>query len=176
MSHYRKFFHICQAVPAAGKGFARQTNGGGAFLPRGGWRRVVPPAGWRLAGVASALRRCCIGVASALPGKPALFVWLRHGAVLPYRSPVGSLLTPRLRSFFHKTLDEIGDNCYTMRCSRYATVAQLVEQLTRNEQVVRSNRISSSKPPCMLFAHGAVLLWAPVSCSLSKMLAEWEKL
>ena len=28
---------------------------------------------------------------------------------------------------------------------RYATVAQLVEQLTRNEQVVRSNRISSSK-------------------------------
>ena len=26
-----------------------------------------------------------------------------------------------------------------------ATVAQLVEQLTRNEQVVRSNRISSSK-------------------------------
>ena len=26
----------------------------------------------------------------------------------------------------------------------YATVAQLVEQLTRNEQVVRSNRISSS--------------------------------
>ena len=28
-----------------------------------------------------------------------------------------------------------------------ATVAQLVEQLTRNEQVVRSNRISSSKNP-----------------------------
>ncbi len=27
----------------------------------------------------------------------------------------------------------------------YATVAQQVEQLTRNEQVVRSNRISSSK-------------------------------
>ena len=26
-----------------------------------------------------------------------------------------------------------------------ATVAQLAEQLTRNEQVVRSNRISSSK-------------------------------
>ena len=28
-----------------------------------------------------------------------------------------------------------------------ATVAQQVEQLTRNEQVVRSNRISSSKDP-----------------------------
>ena len=28
----------------------------------------------------------------------------------------------------------------------HATVAQLVEQLTRNEQVVRSNRISSSIP------------------------------
>ena len=28
-----------------------------------------------------------------------------------------------------------------------ATVAQPVEQLTRNEQVVRSNRISSSKNP-----------------------------
>ena len=27
----------------------------------------------------------------------------------------------------------------------YATVAQQVEQLTRNEQVVRSNRIGSSK-------------------------------
>ena len=27
----------------------------------------------------------------------------------------------------------------------FATVAQLVEQLTRNEQVVRSSRISSSK-------------------------------
>ena len=172
MSHYRKFFHICQAVPAAGKGFARQTNGGGAFLPRGGWRRVVPSAGWRLAGVASALRRCCVGFA----GKTSAFCMAAARGGLPYRSPVGSLLTPRLRSFFHKTLDEIGDNCYTMRCSRYATVAQLVEQLTRNEQVVRSNRISSSKPPCMLFAHGAVLLWAPVSCSLSKMLAEWEKL
>ena len=33
------------------------------------------------------------------------------------------------------------------RKSRHATVAQLVEQLTRNEQVVRSNRISSSKNP-----------------------------
>ena len=63
-----------------------------------------------------------------------------------------------------------------MRCSRYATVAQLVEQLTRNEQVVRSNRISSSKPPCVRFVHGAVLFWTPVSCLLSKMLAEWEKL
>ena len=28
---------------------------------------------------------------------------------------------------------------------KHATVAQPVEQLTRNEQVVRSNRISSSK-------------------------------
>ena len=30
-------------------------------------------------------------------------------------------------------------------CSEYATVAQQVEQLTRNEQVARSNRVSSSK-------------------------------
>ena len=29
--------------------------------------------------------------------------------------------------------------------TKYATVDQPVEQLTRNEQVVRSNRISSSK-------------------------------
>ena len=34
-------------------------------------------------------------------------------------------------------------------CSKYATVAQQVEQLTRNEQVARSNRVSSSKPRCI---------------------------
>ena len=34
-----------------------------------------------------------------------------------------------------------------MSPTKYATVAQSVEQLTRNEQVVRSNRISSSKKP-----------------------------
>ena len=31
--------------------------------------------------------------------------------------------------------------------SLYATVAQLVEQLTRNEQVACSNQVSSSKNP-----------------------------
>ena len=34
---------------------------------------------------------------------------------------------------------------YTLQWVQCATVAQPVEQLTRNEQVVRSNRISSSK-------------------------------
>lgn len=34
---------------------------------------------------------------------------------------------------------------HTLQRSQCATVAQPVEQLTRNEQVVRSNRISSSK-------------------------------
>ena len=38
--------------------------------------------------------------------------------------------------------------------STFATVAQLVEQLTRNEQVVRSSRISSSKLYfCVLILH-----------------------
>lgn len=36
----------------------------------------------------------------------------------------------------------------------FAAVAQLVEQLTRNEQVVRSNRISSSKIPLGHLAKG----------------------
>ncbi len=36
----------------------------------------------------------------------------------------------------------------------YATVAQQVEQLTRNEQVVRSNRISSSKKNPFSFENG----------------------
>ena len=45
-----------------------------------------------------------------------------------------------------KSLDEPSQTCYTVFCSKEcATVAQQVEQLTRNEQVVRSNRISSSK-------------------------------
>lgn len=35
----------------------------------------------------------------------------------------------------------------TVPPSYFACVAQLVEQLTRNEQVVRSNRISSSRNP-----------------------------
>ena len=44
------------------------------------------------------------------------------------------------------SLDGRKETCYTVVCSKeYATVAQQVEQLTRNEQVVRSNRISSSK-------------------------------
>ena len=36
---------------------------------------------------------------------------------------------------------------HTLQRLQCATVAQPVEQLTRNEQVVRSNRISSSKNP-----------------------------
>ena len=42
------------------------------------------------------------------------------------------------------SLDEQKETCYT-RSGQNATVAQLVEQLTRNEQVARSNRVSSSK-------------------------------
>ena len=43
-------------------------------------------------------------------------------------------------------LDGWRKTCYTRSVpQKYATVAQQVEQLTRNEQVVRSNRISSSK-------------------------------
>ena len=38
----------------------------------------------------------------------------------------------------------IADQLMRFRIFRYATVAQQVEQLTRNEQVVRSNRIGSS--------------------------------
>ena len=41
-------------------------------------------------------------------------------------------------------LDGRAEICYNTR-DIYATVAQQVEQLTRNEQVVRSNRISSSR-------------------------------
>ena len=45
-----------------------------------------------------------------------------------------------------KSLDEPPETCYTVSVRNpYATVAQQVEQLTRNEQVVRSNRISSSR-------------------------------
>ena len=39
------------------------------------------------------------------------------------------------------------DKIFELWKKQYATVAQPVEQLTRNEQVVRSNRISSSKNP-----------------------------
>ena len=42
------------------------------------------------------------------------------------------------------SLDESQETCYTVSVQN-ATVAQLVEQLTRNEQVARSNRVSSSK-------------------------------
>ena len=45
------------------------------------------------------------------------------------------------------SLDGAKETCYTG--SVHATVAQLVEQLTRNEQVARSNRVSSSnQTPC----------------------------
>ena len=48
--------------------------------------------------------------------------------------------------FPHFSLDEKGQTCYTVTVAKeYATVAQQVEQLTRNEQVARSNRVSSSK-------------------------------
>ena len=45
----------------------------------------------------------------------------------------------------HFPLDERGQTCYTVSVLKNATVAQQVEQLTRNEQVARSNRVSSSK-------------------------------
>ena len=38
-----------------------------------------------------------------------------------------------------------------MSVQKFATVAQLVEQLTRNEQVARSNRVSSSKTASRLW-------------------------
>ena len=52
---------------------------------------------------------------------------------------------------------------HTLQRSQCATVAQPVEQLTRNEQVVRSNRISSSKvkSPKSGFAPGfsGIFVW-----------------
>jgi hypothetical protein len=55
-----------------------------------------------------------------LTGNPALTVPQKYGKILPVAADV-----------------------------QYATVAQLVEQLTRNEQVACSNQVSSSKekPP-----------------------------
>ena len=54
-----------------------------------------------------------------------------------------------------KSLDEPSQTCYTVFCSKEcATVAQQVEQLTRNEQVVRSNRIGSSMKKPRSFERG----------------------
>ena len=49
-----------------------------------------------------------------------------------------------LQAISAKILDET-EECWYTTTVLHATVAQQVEQLTRNEQVVRSNRISSSK-------------------------------
>ena len=54
-------------------------------------------------------------------GNPALTAWPKYGKILPVAEDV--------------------------QC---ATVAQLVEQLTRNEQVACSNQVSSSKNPAKL--------------------------
>ena len=54
-------------------------------------------------------------------GNPALTAWPKYGKILPVAADV--------------------------QC---ATVAQLVEQLTRNEQVACSNQVSSSKNPAKL--------------------------
>ena len=55
---------------------------------------------------------------------------------------------PKLFDFFHFQIDNGDFFLYNIKLSerqcQFATVAQQVEQLTRNEQVVRSNRISSS--------------------------------
>ena len=59
---------------------------------------------------------------------------------------VFSTFPTRTPTFAHFPLDEREQNCYTVSVpNAYATVAQQVEQLTRNEQVARSNRVSSSK-------------------------------
>ena len=59
--------------------------------------------------------------AAPLTGNPALTVQQKYGKILPVAADV--------------------------QC---ATVAQLVEQLTRNEQVACSNQVSSSKNPAKL--------------------------
>ena len=59
---------------------------------------------------------------------------------------------------------------HTLQRSQCATVAQPVEQLTRNEQVVRSNRISSSKvkSPKSGFAPGFSGIFVCVEKCLSR--------
>lgn len=63
-------------------------------------------------------------------------------------------LGKEIAEFTGLPLDKGGVLCYHMKAeifSAYANMAQVVEQLTRNEQVARSNRVSSSKDGAIPF-------------------------
>ncbi len=71
--------------------------------------------------------------------------WLQ----LPAHSTVDGNLAGNTKSIL-TLLENCDKLLFVAEYSKNATVAQPVEQLTRNEQVVRSNRISSSKKPMIL--------------------------
>ena len=63
-----------------------------------------------------------------------------------------------------------GANLLYCVCSKYATVAQQVEQLTRNEQVARSNRVSSSKKKSHTIVWLFLFVLFTILCSLFTLL------